>query len=58
MSPIIYEVLAVATGITNGRGELVGLGACIPSFIGVLDTSAVLTRSREGQCRDTTWQLL
>ncbi|MEM7258145.1 MAG: hydantoinase B/oxoprolinase family protein, partial [Pseudomonadota bacterium] len=39
MSPIIYEVLDVGTGITNARGELVSSGAGIPSFIGVLDKS-------------------
>ncbi len=39
MSPIIYEVLDVGTGITNASGELVSSGAGIPSFIGVLDKS-------------------
>ncbi|QKV18255.1 hydantoinase B/oxoprolinase family protein [Oricola thermophila] len=37
MSPIIYEVLDVGTGITDGRGELVSSGAGIPTFVGVLD---------------------
>lgn len=37
MSPIIYEVLDVGTGITDAKGELVSSGAGIPSFIGVLD---------------------
>ncbi|MDE0114012.1 MAG: hydantoinase B/oxoprolinase family protein, partial [Albidovulum sp.] len=37
MSPIIYEVLDVGTGITDGEGNLVGSGAGIPTFIGVLD---------------------
>ena len=39
MSPIIYEVLDVGTGITDARGALVSSGAGIPSFIGVLDKS-------------------
>lgn len=37
MSPIIYEVLDVGTGITDGRGNLVSSGAGIPTFVGVLD---------------------
>lgn len=37
MSPIIYEVLDVGTGITDADGELLSSGAGIPSFIGVLD---------------------
>ncbi len=37
MSPIIYEVLDVGTGITDGHGELVSSGAGIPTFVGVLD---------------------
>jgi len=39
MSPIIYEVLDVGTGITDARGALVSSGAGIPSFVGVLDKS-------------------
>lgn len=39
MSPIIYEVLDVGTGITDAEGRLVSSGAGIPSFIGVLDKS-------------------
>ncbi len=39
MSPIIYEVLDVGTGITDTNGELVSSGAGIPSFVGVLDKS-------------------
>jgi len=41
MSPIIYEVLDVGTGITDAGGELVSSGAGIPSFVGVLDKSVV-----------------
>jgi len=46
MSPIIYEVLDVGTGITDANGALVSSGAGIPSFIGVLDKSvkAILER--------------
>ena len=39
MSPIIYEVLDVGTGVLDGAGNLVSSGAGIPSFIGVLDKS-------------------
>lgn len=37
MSPIIYEVLDVGTGITDASGNLVSSGAGIPTFVGVLD---------------------
>ena len=37
MSPIIYEVLDVGTGITDAKGRLVASGAGIPTFVGVLD---------------------
>ncbi|NMG39610.1 hydantoinase B/oxoprolinase family protein [Chelativorans sp. ZYF759] len=37
MSPIIYEVLDVGTGITDSVGNLVSSGAGIPTFVGVLD---------------------
>lgn len=37
MSPIIYEVLDVGTGITDAFGNLVCSGAGIPTFVGVLD---------------------
>lgn len=39
MSPIIYEVLDVGTGITDAEGNLISSGAGIPSFVGVLDKS-------------------
>lgn len=39
MSPIIYEVLDVGTGITDAQGNLISSGAGIPSFVGVLDKS-------------------
>ncbi len=37
MSAIIYEVLDMGTGITDGRGDLAASGAGIPGFVGVLD---------------------
>ncbi|PYE82431.1 hydantoinase B/oxoprolinase family protein [Pseudoroseicyclus aestuarii] len=37
MSPIIYEVLDVGTGVTDPGGEIVSSGAGIPGFVGVLD---------------------
>jgi N-methylhydantoinase B len=37
MSPIIYEVLDVGTGVTDAEGNLVSSGAGIPGFVGVLD---------------------
>lgn len=48
MSPIIYEVLDVGTGITDAEGQMVSSGAGIPSFVGVLDKSvaAILARER------------
>lgn len=48
MSPIIYEVLDVGTGITDAEGELVSSGAGIPSFVGVLDKSVKAILAREG----------
>jgi len=48
MSPIIYEVLDVGTGITDAHGALVSSGAGIPSFIGVLDKSVNAIRSKLG----------
>lgn len=46
MSPIIYEVLDVGTGITDPDGALVCSGAGIPSFIGVLDKAVMAIRAR------------
>jgi N-methylhydantoinase B len=37
MSAIIYEVLDMGTGITDGQGNLASSGAGIPTFVGVLD---------------------
>ncbi|CAG0992226.1 MAG: hydantoinase B/oxoprolinase family protein [Rhizobiaceae bacterium] len=57
MSPIIYEVLDVGTGITDARGELVSSGAGIPTFVGVLDKAVKrivdihgLDAIRDGDC--------
>jgi len=47
MSPIIYEVLDVGTGITGANGALVSSGAGIPSFVGVLDKSVKAILSKE-----------
>ena len=46
MSPIIYEVLDVGTGITDADGALVSSGAGIPSFVGVLDKSVKFILSK------------
>lgn len=37
MSAIIYEVLDMGTGITDGKGQMATSGAGIPGFVGVLD---------------------
>ena len=37
MSPVIYEVLDMGTGITDAKGEIASSGAGIPAFVGVLD---------------------
>lgn len=37
MSPIIYEVLDMGTGILNARGEMASSGAGIPVLVGVVD---------------------
>ncbi|SHJ28129.1 hydantoinase B/oxoprolinase family protein [Wenxinia saemankumensis] len=47
MSPIIYEVLDVGTGVTDAGGALVSSGAGIPSFVGVLDKSVKAIVARE-----------
>lgn len=48
MSPIIYEVLDVGTGITDAKGELVSSGAGIPTFVGVLDKAVMRILEIEG----------
>jgi len=37
MSPIIYEVLDMGTGITDAQGQIASSGSGIPAFVGVLD---------------------
>jgi N-methylhydantoinase B len=37
MSPVIYEVLDLGTGILNARGEMASSGAGIPVLVGVVD---------------------
>ena len=37
MSAIIYEVLDMGTGLTDGDGNLASSGQGIPAFVGVLD---------------------
>ena len=49
MSPIIYEVLDVGTGVTDAEGELVSSGAGIPSFVGVLDKTVKAIIAKEGE---------
>ena len=48
MSPIIYEVLDVGTGVTDATGNLVSSGAGIPTFVGVLDKSVRAILARHG----------
>ncbi len=55
MSAIIYEVLDMGTGITDSSGELVGSGAGIPTFVGMLDKavrSIIEKFPGKGQVRD------
>ena len=42
MSSIIYEVLDMATGITDPVGQLASSGAGIPAFVGVLDKAVTV----------------
>ncbi len=48
MSSIIYEVLDMGTGITDGRGRLASSGAGIPAFVGVLDKSVQFILEKHG----------
>ena len=48
MSPIIYEVLDVGTGITDAKAALISSGAGIPSFVGVLDKSVAAILAKFG----------
>ncbi len=53
MSAIIYEVLDMGTGITDGAGNIASSGAGIPAFIGVLDKAvkAILRRHDRASIR-------
>jgi N-methylhydantoinase B len=52
MSSIIYEVLDMGTGITDGEGNLASSGAGIPSFVGVLDKAVKrIIELHEGEIR-------
>jgi len=46
MSSIIYEVLDMGTGITDGQGRLACSGAGIPAFVGVLDKAVKVLLAR------------
>ena len=48
MSPIIYEVLDVGTGVTDADGNLVSSGAGIPTFVGVLDKAVKALVAKHG----------
>ncbi|MCL1037505.1 hydantoinase B/oxoprolinase family protein [Shewanella submarina] len=54
MSPIIYEVLDMATAITDADGELASAGSGIPAFVGALDKSvrAILDKYPEDAIRE------
>jgi len=49
VSPIIYEVLDVGTGVTDAAGDLVSSGAGIPTFVGVLDKAVKALVARYGE---------
>ena len=48
MSPIIYEVLDMATAITTADGELASAGSGIPAFVGALDKTVQVIISKFG----------
>ncbi|WP_323073571.1 hydantoinase B/oxoprolinase family protein [Mycetohabitans endofungorum] len=52
MSPIIYEVLDMGTGITDGQGNIASSGAGIPAFVGVLDKAVRRILVEHGQPGD------
>ncbi|WP_257349826.1 hydantoinase B/oxoprolinase family protein [Pseudalkalibacillus decolorationis] len=51
MSPIIYEVLDYACGLTNAKGKLISQGNGVASFIGMLSpmVESVLERYNDGK---------
>ncbi len=52
MSSIIYEVLDMGTGITDGEGALATSGAGIPAFVGMLDKAVKVILQRHDQPGD------
>ena len=52
MSPIIHEVLDAGTGVTDEQGRLLGSGAGIPTFIGVLDKAVKRILDLSGHVSD------
>lgn len=48
MSPIIYEVLDMATAIITHEGELASAGSGIPAFVGALDKAVNKVIERHG----------
>lgn len=52
MSSIIYEVLDMGTGITDGQGALATSGAGIPAFVGMLDKAVKVILKRHDQPGD------
>ena len=52
MSSIIYEVLDMGTGITDGEGALATSGAGIPAFVGMLDKAVKVILQRHDQHGD------
>ncbi|KAF2407483.1 hydantoinase B/oxoprolinase family protein [Pseudomonas antarctica] len=52
MSPVIYEVLDMGTGITDAQGEIASSGAGIPAFVGVLDKAVKKIRQQHPLAQD------
>jgi N-methylhydantoinase B len=52
MSSIIYEVLDMGTGITDGEGALATSGAGIPAFVGMLDKAVKVILQRHDKPGD------
>lgn len=52
MSPIIYEVLDMGTGITDAQGEIASSGAGAPGFVAVLDKAVKRILAQHAQPGD------
>ncbi|CAG9181785.1 hypothetical protein LMG23994_04752 [Cupriavidus pinatubonensis] len=52
MSPIIYEVLDMGTGITDAQGQMASSGSGIPAFVGVLDKAVRCVLAQHSQPGD------